>query len=231
MQLRGKFVNCSRCGKPVQAPDKTPGYSPIFTLRYDPISGKCKDFMAGNQQEDAGQSDRAPGKGDQDEYCHSAPKILSRISCVIRAPYAFIAWFFKGTKRHIIAVKVKTSSVYAAFSRFLRKGRVGVRRYVKLGDLRLSYTLLSTPRLLAESKLVYAYLFLHRQDASGVTIPALSDRLGIPQGLTRQTLNELEHKKHIRSITDRPISDPTQELYQYSVTDLKRYGMLDLENE
>jgi hypothetical protein len=57
--------------------------------------------MAGNQQEDAGAGDRAPGTGDQDEYCQSVPKILSRISCVIRVWYAFIVRFVKGMKKQL----------------------------------------------------------------------------------------------------------------------------------
>ncbi|MHC4648766.1 MAG: hypothetical protein ACYTBJ_25190, partial [Planctomycetota bacterium] len=93
--LKGKFVSCSRCSKPVQVPEKTV-YSPILTLRYDAISGTCEDLMAGNQQEDADPSAGAPGRADQGEYCQTGPKTLSRISCVVRAPYAFIARFFKG---------------------------------------------------------------------------------------------------------------------------------------
>ncbi|MBW1792784.1 MAG: hypothetical protein JRJ14_11140 [Deltaproteobacteria bacterium] len=87
----------------------------------------------------------------------------------------------------------------------------------------------TTHILSAESKLVYAHLFLNRRDVTGVTIPGLSSILGIQPGLIRQSLKELEGEKHICLITAQPNPELCAVVYYYNIVDPRKYGMLNLE--
>jgi hypothetical protein len=123
----------------------------------------------------------------------------------------------------------KTLSLYADFLSLLRKKFAKAQKYIQLGDMRLSFKLLNTSAISAESKLTYAYLFLNRRDATGVTIPALSNILGIEPGIIRQSLKELEYKKHISLITSKPNHDLSAVIYYYDIVDPAKYQMLNLE--
>jgi hypothetical protein len=124
-------------------------------------------------------------------------------------------------------MRFKTLSLYSDFIGLFRKRDPGGQKYVMLGDMRLSFKLLNTPAISAESKLVYAHLFLNRLDATGVTVDTLSDHLGIPQALVRQSLKELEYKKHICLVTAQPNADLSAVVYYYNIVDPRKYKMLD----
>jgi len=128
-----------------------------------------------------------------------------------------------------LVMKVKSLSLYADFLSFFRKRTVNAQKYVTFGDMRLSFKLLNTAALSAESKLTYAYLFHKRYDTTGVTVPGLSNILGIQPGLVRQSLKELEQKKHICLITAQPKPDQSAVVYYYNIVDQTRYGMLNTE--
>ena len=126
-----------------------------------------------------------------------------------------------------LSMRFKTLSLYSDFMGLFRKREHARQKYVMLGDMRLTFKLLNTPAISAESKLVYAHLFLNRRDAAGVTVDTLSDHLGIPQALVRQSLKELEYKKHISLVTSQPNADLSAVIYYYDIVDPKKYKMLD----
>jgi len=126
-------------------------------------------------------------------------------------------------------MKIKSLSLYADFLSFFRKRTVKAQKYVTLGDMRLSFKLLNTAALSAESKLIYAYLFHNRYDTTGITVPGLSSILGIQPGLLRPSLKELEQKKHICLIMAQPKPDRSAVVYYYNIVDQAKYGMLNTE--
>jgi len=127
-------------------------------------------------------------------------------------------------------MKFRTLSLYADFLRLFRKMAVRPQNYVTLGDMRLSFKLLRTSAISAEAKLIYAYLFLHRLDNTGVTIPDLSCTLGIPPALTHEALRELQGKRHINLIATQPNHDTSALIYFYNIANPAKYGMLHLED-
>ncbi|MHC4645737.1 MAG: hypothetical protein ACYTBJ_09540 [Planctomycetota bacterium] len=127
-------------------------------------------------------------------------------------------------------MKLKTLSLYADFLRLFHKKGAEAQNDLKLGNLRVSRKLLNTHRLSAEGKLTYAYLFHQRRDVTGITVPSLSTNLGIPPRLVRQTLKELELKRHIRLVTAQPSANMSEVVYYYNIVDPKKYGLPDVEN-
>jgi hypothetical protein len=91
--------------------------------------------------------------------------------------------------------------------------------------------LVNTDELSSESKLTYAYLFFHSNDITGIRVPVLSRMLGMTAEQTRNTLNELIAKRHIKLITTRQNADFTELTYYYSIVNPEKYGMSDLEEE
>jgi len=130
-------------------------------------------------------------------------------------------------------MKFKTLSLYGDFVNFLRRkaATATVQKYTKIGDLLLTLKLLNTAHLSSESKLTYAYIFFHRDDVAGFKIPVLSERLGMTPELIRNTLKELENKKHIILITALRADYLSQPAYYYKIADPTKYGMLDLEEQ
>jgi hypothetical protein len=86
-------------------------------------------------------------------------------------------------------------------------------KHAKIGDLLLTFKLLNTVRLSAESKLIYAYLFFHRDDVSGLRVPVLSDSLGITSEQIRSSLKELESTNHVKLITTKQAADMSSLTY------------------
>jgi hypothetical protein len=127
-------------------------------------------------------------------------------------------------------MKLKSLSLYGDFLNLFQKTDLDSQKTVRLGDLRLSLKLLNTPQLSAEGKLIYAYLFAHRQDVTGVTVPKLSAALGIPPTIIRINLNELELKNHITLITAKPTPGLSEIVYYYNIINHAKYGMLNLQN-
>ena len=130
-------------------------------------------------------------------------------------------------------MKFKTLSLYGGFVNFLRRkaATAAVQKYTKIGDLLLTLKLLNTAYLSSESKLTYAYIFFHRDEVAGFKIPVLSERLGMTPELIRNTLKELENKKHIILITALRADYLSQPAYYYKIVDPTKYGMLDLEEQ
>jgi len=130
-------------------------------------------------------------------------------------------------------MKFKPLSLYGDFVNFLRRKAAtdAVEKYTKIGDLLLTLKLLNTACLSSESKLTYAYIFFHRDDVAGFKIPVLSERLGMTPELIRNTLKELENKKHIILITALRADYLSQPAYYYKIVDPTKYGMLDLEEQ
>ncbi len=126
-------------------------------------------------------------------------------------------------------MKLKTLSLYADFLNFLRKQTTICQKHVKIGDLPLTFRLVNTAHLSAESKLTYAYLLFHRHDVAGFKIPVLSSELGMTPKQIRNTLKELEGKRHIKLITTQQATDLSELTYYYEIVDPSRYGMLGLE--
>ena len=125
-------------------------------------------------------------------------------------------------------MKLKSLSLYDDFLSLFRKTDLGSKKLVRLGDLRLSLKLLNTPLLSAEGKLIYAYLFLHIQEVTDVTIPKLSASLGIPPAIIRINLKELELKNHITLITAQPTPGLSEVVYYYNIVNHAKYGMQNL---
>ncbi len=128
-------------------------------------------------------------------------------------------------------MKLKTLSLYRDFVDFLRKEANTAPKHAKIGDLLLTFKLINTSELSSESKLTYAYLFFHRDDVAGFKIPVLSERLGMTPELIRNTLKELENKKHVILITALRADYLSQPAYYYKIVDQTKYGMLDLEEQ
>jgi len=128
-------------------------------------------------------------------------------------------------------MKLKTSSLYRDFVDFLRKEANVAPKYAKIGDLLLTYKLIDSHELSAESKLTYAYLFYHRDDVTGFRVPVLSEKLDMAPELIRSNLKELQTTKHIALITAIRNDDMSQISYFYKIVDPARYGMLALEKE
>ena len=128
-------------------------------------------------------------------------------------------------------MKLKSLSLYDDFLALFQKTDLGSQKTVRLGELRMSLKLLNTPQLSAEGKLIYAYLFLHRQDVTGVTVPKLSAALGISPAIIRINLKELEFKNHITLITATPTPGLSEIVYYYNIVNHAKYGMLDLQNK
>lgn len=126
---------------------------------------------------------------------------------------------------------LKTLSLYRDFVDFLRKEANVAPKYAKIGNLLLTYKLINTQELSAESKLTYAYLFYHRDDVTGFRVPVLSEKLDMPPELIRSNLKELQTTKHIALITAIRNDDMSQLSYFYKIVDPTKYGMLDLEKE
>jgi len=101
-------------------------------------------------------------------------------------------------------------------------------KYARIGDLRLTFKLLNTAGLCAESKLTYAYLFFHRHDVTGFKVPVIGQKLGMTPKQIRNTLKELQSKNHIKLITTQQSADFSELTYYYEIVDPKRYGMLAL---
>ena len=97
--------------------------------------------------------------------------------------------------------------------------------------MRLTFKLLNTAHLSAESKLTYAHLFFHRQDVTGFKVPVISQKLGMTSEQIRSTLAELKAKNHIKLITTQQSADFSELTYYYEIVNPQRYGMLDLEKE
>jgi len=128
-------------------------------------------------------------------------------------------------------MKLKTLSLYRDFVDFLRKEANMAPKHAQIGDLLLTFKLINTSDLSSESKLTYAYLFFCRDDITGIQIPVLSKKLGMTTEQTRNTLNELISKKHVKLITTRQSADLSNLTYYYAIIDPTRYGMLDLEKD
>jgi len=128
-------------------------------------------------------------------------------------------------------MKFKTLSLYRDFVDFLRKEANTAPKHVQIGDLLLTFKLINNADLSSESKLTYAYLFFHRDDVAGFKVPVLSERLGMTPELIRNTLKELENKKHITLITVLRADYLSQLTYYYKIVDPAKYGMLDLEEQ
>ena len=128
-------------------------------------------------------------------------------------------------------MRFKTLSLYADFMDFLHKEAAQLQRHVRIGQLLLTFKLVNTANLSAESKLTYAYLFFHRHDISGIKVRVLSEKLGMTPGQIRNTLQELQGTKHIRLITTQQSADLRELTYYYEITDPTRYGMHTLEKE
>jgi hypothetical protein len=127
-------------------------------------------------------------------------------------------------------MQLKTLSLCREFVSFVRREASTVRsNHVKIGDLLLTFRLINAPDISSESKLTYAYLFFHRDDISGVKIPALSRALGMTPQQTRDSLNELISEGHIKLITTRQSADMSELTYYYAIVEPKRYGMHTLE--
>jgi hypothetical protein len=104
-------------------------------------------------------------------------------------------------------------------------------KYAKIGHLLLTFSLLNTPHLSSESKLVYAYLFSHRRDGTGCRIPVLSKDLSMTQGQVFSALKELEIKDHIKWATATRNDELSIFASYYEIVNPAKYGMLDLEEE
>ena len=128
-------------------------------------------------------------------------------------------------------MKFKSLSLCADFVNSLNREARKRQRHAKIGDLLLTFKLLNTVHLSAESKLTYAYLFFHRVDAPGCKMRVLSDELGITPRQIRSTLEELERKNHIELTVTEQNADLSELTYYYNITEPTRYGMLDLEEE
>ena len=128
-------------------------------------------------------------------------------------------------------MKLNTLSLYRDFVDFLRKEAHAVPKHAKIGDLLLTFKLINTSDLSSESKLIYAYLFYHRDDITGFKVPVLSEKLGITPEIIRINLKELQITKHIVPITALRTDDLSQLSYFYKIVDPTKYGMLDLEKE
>jgi hypothetical protein len=126
-------------------------------------------------------------------------------------------------------MQLKTLSVCRDFVSFVRREASTGRNHVKIGNLLLTFKLINAPDLSSESKLTYAYLFFHRDDISGVKIPALSRVLGMTPQQTRDSLNELISEGHIKLITTRQSADMSELTYYYAIVEPKRYDMHTLE--
>ena len=128
-------------------------------------------------------------------------------------------------------MQLKALSLCRDFVSFVRReastGRN--RNHVKIGDVLLTFKLINAPDISSESKLTYAYLYFHREDITGVKIPALSQALGMTPKQTRETLNELIAEEHIKLITTRQSADMSELTYYYAIVDPKRYGMHTLD--
>jgi hypothetical protein len=103
-------------------------------------------------------------------------------------------------------------------------------KYVKIGPIFLTFSLLKTPLLSSESKLVYAYLFSHRRDGTGLKIPVLSKDLLMTQGRVFAAVKELETKKHIKWSTATRNDELSIFASYYEIVNPAKYGMLNLEN-
>lgn len=128
-------------------------------------------------------------------------------------------------------MKLRTLSLYRDFVDFLRKEAHVAPKHVKIGDLLLTFKLVNTSDLSSESKLIYAYLFYHRDDITGFKVPVLSEKLGISPEIIRINMKELQITKHIALITALRNDDMSQLSYFYKIVDPTKYGMLDLEKE
>jgi hypothetical protein len=102
-------------------------------------------------------------------------------------------------------------------------------KYVKIGPVFLTLSLLETPRLSPESKLVYAYLFSHRRDGTGLKIPVLSKDLSMTQAQVFSAIKELEIKNHIKWATATRNDELSIFGSYYEIVDPVKYGMLDTE--
>lgn len=121
--------------------------------------------------------------------------------------------------------------MYTDFMKLFHRDTGTLPKYARIGDLRLTFKLLNTAALSAESKLTYAYLFFHRHDVTGFKVPVLSQKLGITPKQIRNTLKELQAKNHIKLITTQQSADFSELTYYYEIVDPERYGMLDLEKK
>ena len=128
-------------------------------------------------------------------------------------------------------MRFKTLSLYADFMNFLRKEAARPKKHVRIGDLLLTFKLINTAHLAAESKLTYAYLLVHRHDITGSRVPVLSEKLGMTTRQIRNSLKELESTNHIKLITTQQAADLSGLIYYYEIVDPTMYGMLDLEQE
>lgn len=126
-------------------------------------------------------------------------------------------------------MKLRTLSLYADFLNFLRRQTTICQKHVKIGDLPLTFRLVNTAHLSAESKLTYAYLFFHRRDVTGFKIAVLSEELGMTPKQIRNTLKELQTLGHIKLITTQQAADLSELTYYYEIVDPSRYGMLGVE--
>jgi hypothetical protein len=126
-------------------------------------------------------------------------------------------------------MQLKTLSLCRDFVSFVRREASTGRNHVKIGDLLLTFKLINAPDISSESKLTYAYLYFHRDDITGVKIPALSRALGMTPQQTRDCLNELISEGHIKLITTRQSADMSELTYYYAIVDPRRYGMHTLE--
>lgn len=128
-------------------------------------------------------------------------------------------------------MKLKTLSLCRDFVSFLSREAIIGQKYARVGDLLLTFRLLSTPYLSSESKLAYAYLFSHRHDVTGCRIPVLCRDLSMTPGRVQSALKELETKKHIKLITALRNDDLMIFAYYYDIVDPAKYGMLETEKE
>ncbi len=128
-------------------------------------------------------------------------------------------------------MSLKTFSLYKEFLNFLGGDAVFGPKYAQIGDLRLTFRLINTPRLSSESKLIYAYLFARREDGIGCRIPAMCEDLSMTPAQVHRTLEELESKNHIKLITALRNDDLSIFAYYYAIVDPAKYGMFDVEYE
>lgn len=128
-------------------------------------------------------------------------------------------------------MKLKILSLYTDLMNLLHIETAAFRKYAKIGDLLLSFKLINTDCLSAESKLTYAYLFFHRHSVSGFKIRVLSHKLGMTDKQIRNALKELESKNHIELITTKQSVDLSELAYYYKILGPERYGMIDLEKK